>query len=100
MSNLRNGPDKHDYLISFKLPTNTALLTMVDALYTAALERNKETSFLAVLNSSNRLSTLVVTSSAFTFMRKKLLGLVGPDVPLEKSYNFTENKKDLTFLTG
>lgn len=55
------------YLIVFEVPTENALLAIIDALYTAAFARKAETSFLTVLNSSKRLSTLVVTSSAFTF---------------------------------
>lgn len=58
------------YMIFFELPTGNALLATVDALYSAAFARKAETSFLTIRNSSKRFSTLIVTSSAFTYKRK------------------------------
>ena len=57
-------------LILFDAPTGNALLAIIDALYSAALARKVETSFLAIRNSSKRFSTLVVTSSALTYKKK------------------------------
>lgn len=58
-----------NYLISFEVPTEIALVARLEALKTAAFSRKVETSFLVVRSSSRRFSTLVVTSSAFTFTK-------------------------------
>lgn len=52
-------------------PIAVALLAIIDALSTAILLRNNETSFLVILSSSRIFSTLLFTSSAFTFNKEQ-----------------------------
>jgi hypothetical protein len=81
-------------LIFFEVPTENALLAIIDALYSAAFARKAATSFLAIRNSSKRFSTLVVTSSALTYKKKSQRDVLSMD-----SVQKLGNKKKKTMTT-